>query len=807
MPKKGPKINKAHRSMDAVSLANRLLRFFQKRPGRKFTATDLAFETGMNERTGKSLVASALEILSRTNQIEADGDGFRLKMEMAYATGTIELTSSGAAYVVRGAGLDDIYIRQGSTGLSFGGDRVKVLVYPQKAGKKFEGEVVEVVSRARSRYVGEVQPHAQGAFILTDGRKVGRDFFVPKQYLGTAQGGQMVVLEFVEWTDAERAPVGKVVEILGERGEHETEIHAIMEEFGLPWNFPAEVEAEAARIPLVLDPLEIARRRDLRTTLTFTIDPVDAKDFDDALSIRPLQDGLWEVGVHIADVTYYVRPGSLLEQEAVERATSVYLVDRVVPMLPEILSNQVCSLRPREDKFTFSAIFAMDESGAVHDRWFGRTVIHSDRRFAYEEAQAVLEGDEDPLASELRLMDRMAKALRAQRMNDGAIAFDRAEVKFRLDANNQPIGAYVKEAKDSNKLIEEFMLLANREVAAFAGGKKPNARTKQAPRTMVYRIHDQPDPQKLISLSEFVRPLGYQMQVDSPGNVRRSINDLLRQVKGTPEANMLETLTVRTMAKAVYSCQNVGHYGLAFDDYTHFTSPIRRYPDMMVHRLLQDTLDGTPSPKADPLEELCQHSSQREQNAADAERSSIKYMQAVYMEQFVGEQFDGIISGVTDWGVFVEVPETACEGLVRLREFRDDYYSVDSERHCLVGERTGKEFRLGDPLRIVVKEVDVVRKTIDFGVASSRDSGGTSGGRFSERPSGRSSTPTRGQFDETRPAEVGSRWESPRHSGGSSSGSTGFGGRSGNSGKPSGKGGGKGHRKGPNTTSAKKKRR
>ena len=807
MPKKGPKINKAHRSMDAVSLANRLLRFFQKRPGRKFTATDLAFETGMNERTGKSLVTSALEILSRTNQIEADGDGFRLKMEMAYATGTIELTSSGAAYVVRGPDLDDIYIRQGSTGLSFGGDRVKVLVYPQKAGKKFEGEVVEVVSRARSRYVGEVQPHAQGAFILTDGRKVGRDFFVPKQYLGNAEAGQMVVLEFVEWTDAERAPVGKVVEILGERGEHETEIHAIMEEFGLPWNFPAEVEAEAARIPLVLDPLEIARRRDLRTTLTFTIDPVDAKDFDDALSIRPLQDGLWEVCVHIADVTYYVRPGSLLEQEAVERATSVYLVDRVVPMLPEILSNQVCSLRPREDKFTFSAIFAMDESGAVHDRWFGRTVIHSDRRFAYEEAQAVLEGDEDPLASELRLMDRMAKALRAQRMNDGAIAFDRAEVKFRLDANNQPIGAYVKEAKDSNKLIEEFMLLANREVAAFAGGKKPNARTKQAPRTMVYRIHDQPDPQKLISLSEFVRPLGYQMQVDSPGNVRRSINDLLRQVKGTPEANMLETLTVRTMAKAVYSCQNVGHYGLAFDDYTHFTSPIRRYPDMMVHRLLQDTLDGTPSPKADPLEELCQHSSQREQNAADAERSSIKYMQAVYMEQFVGEQFDGIISGVTDWGVFVEVPETACEGLVRLREFRDDYYSVDSERHCLVGERTGKEFRLGDPLRIVVKEVDVVRKTIDFGVASSRDSGGTSGGRFSERPSGRSSTPTRGQFDETRPAEVGSRWESPRHSGGSSSGSTGFGGRSGNSGKPSGKGGGKGHRKGPNTTSAKKKRR
>jgi ribonuclease R len=476
-------------------------------------------------------------------------------------------------------------------------------------------------------------------------------------------------------------------------------------------------------------------------------------------------------------------------------------------MLPEILSNQVCSLRPHEDKYTFSAIFAMDEAGVVHERWFGRTVIHSDRRFAYEEAQSILEGESDPLADYLLLMNRMAKALRAARMDDGAIGFDRAEVKFRLDANNQPIGAYVKEAKDSNKLIEEFMLLANREVAVFAGGKKPGAKTKQVPRTMVYRIHDHPDPMKLIALSQFVRPLGYQMQVDSPGNVRKSINELLRQVKGTPEANMLETLTVRTMAKAVYGTANVGHYGLAFDDYTHFTSPIRRYPDMLVHRLLQDCLDGKPAPKAEALEELCQHSSLREQNAADAERSSIKYMQAVYMEQFVGESFDGIISGVTDWGVFVEVPETACEGLVRLREFRDDYYSVDSERHCLVGERTGREYRLGDPLRITVKEVDVVRKTIDFSVANERGSSSRSEPwRESSRPSGRSSTPSQGKYDETRPTEAGSRFSSPRPTG-SGGGRPGFGSDRKPSGPGAAKGSSSGHRKGPNSAAAKKKRR
>ena len=724
MSKKGPKKkkNKAHRSMDASSLAQRILRLLQKRPFTQFPLTDLALEMGMYERTGKILIKASLDILKSSEKIkEVNPETFQYKIDEIHTQGLLQLTSSGSGYVVPGGEEEDIFIRENNLGLALGGDQVKVLLHPQKGHRKLEGQIIEIIKRSRDKFVGELKVSENHAFLITDKRKIGPDFYIPNNKLNGGKDGQIVVASLLSWDNPEKNPQGKVEEILGNKGDHDTEIHAILNDYGLPYSFEPEVENEANNISLELDPKEISKRRDLRKIKTFTIDPFDAKDFDDALSIQKIDNEFYEIGIHIADVTHYVRPGSKLEEEAQKRATSVYLVDRVVPMLPEILSNKVCSLRPNEDKFTFSALFQINSKGNIRDRWFGRTVIHSNKRFTYEEAEMLIRGEKDDfIGEEIQLMDLIAKNLRKKRMADGAIAFDRAEVKFRLDSNNEPIGASLKVAKDSNKLIEEFMLLANQHVANIIGREINGT---QNLKTMIYRVHDHPDPEKLDSLSQFVRPLGYNLATQGTEAIRKSINSLLQKVKGTPEANMLETLTVRTMAKAIYSTQNIGHYGLAFKDYTHFTSPIRRYPDMMVHRLLQDFLNGQKSHNKEECNILCDYCSNREQNANEAERASIKFMQAKYMDKYLGEEFEGIISGVTDWGVFVEIEKMGCEGLLRLAEFRDDYYILEKEHYRIVGERSGKIYSLGDTIRIFVKAVDLSKKTIDFGFAREKNQG------------------------------------------------------------------------------------
>lgn len=672
----------------------------------------LSARMGVQDEIGRQKILAALELLVIDGKAKTSKPGkFELITLDQFLLGRVDMTQSGAAYVVVDGSDQDIYISPKRVRHALDGDLVKVRLYARKQGRKAEGEIVEVVERKRTEFVGILEKAGKFGFLVPDNRKMLVDLYIPEDKMNGARHGQKCIARMTEWPERASSPFGEIIQVLGDPRNHEVEIHSILAEFELPYAFPEEVELAAQEIPRTLSEEEIKKRRDFRSITTFTIDPVDAKDFDDALSLRPLENGLFEIGVHIADVTHYLVEGSPLDKEAFERGTSVYLVDRVVPMLPEVLSNDLCSLRPKEDKCCFSAVFTLDAHGKVHSRWFGRTLIHSDHRFAYEEAQAIIEGEAHPLAEAVLQLQEIATALREQRFSEGALMFDKDEVKFHLDEQGNPTGIYFKYSREANHLIEEFMLLANREVAEFIGKKVSE---KEAPRTFVYRIHDDPDPTKILNLQQVAKGFGYQVRNNNRKSLTKSMNAMLKEVKGKGWSNLIETLAIRSMAKAEYSTQNIGHYGLAFPFYTHFTSPIRRYPDVMVHRLLQHYLTGGATVNQSVYEEMCAHCSEREKLATLAERASIKYMQTKYMDGHEGEIFDGVISGISDWGVYVELNENKCEGMIRMRDFRDDYYVYIEKEHRIVGEATGKTYRLGDPVRIRVRKVDIERKQIDF---------------------------------------------------------------------------------------------
>ena len=591
---------------------------------------------------------------------------------------------------------------------------VKVLVYARSRDRRPEGEVVEILERKRGTFVGTVQCLPGYAFLLPSGKQMPYDVFLPVERLHGAKDGDKVVVKIVSWPENQKNPVGEVIEVLGRPGDNDTEMNAIMAEYELPVKFPPTVERAADRIPLEIPAEELKKRKDYREVMTFTIDPADAKDFDDALSVRELRTGLYEVGVHIADVSYYVKENTVLDKEAYNRATSVYLVDRTIPMLPERLSNGVCSLRPNEDKLCFSVIFTINERAEVLDQWFGRTLIRSNRRFTYEEAQAIIEGADGDCRKEILILNALAQQLRTERFKAGAIDFDREEVKFYLDEKGHPTGVYFKRSKEANKLIEEFMLLANKKVAEFVGKPQPGKKA----RTFVYRVHEQPLPEKLDDFNRFIAKFGYGIKTGSRKSLTTSMNRLITEVKGRPEQNLIQTLAVRTMAKAVYSTDNLGHYGLAFDYYTHFTSPIRRYPDVMVHRLLQRYLDNGRSVNKEKYEEYCKHSSDMEQVAANAERASIKYKQVEFMADRLGQVFEGTISGVTQWGFYVELDDSKCEGLVSVTELADDQYEFDEKNYCIRGRYHHKQYQLGDHVRVRVAKANLVARQLDYELVS-----------------------------------------------------------------------------------------
>lgn len=712
-------------------LTRKVFKVLNENSGKPLNYKQIASKLKLEDHASKQQLLLKLEELKAQKKIKEEERGkYVLDAEKNYHIGTLDVTSTGNAYFICDDFETDAFINKSSVGGGLNGDTVKAYVYKRKQRNKLEGEVVEVLERKRTDFVGTLQLSARFGFVVADDRSMNNDIFIPKDKLLEAIDGDKVIAKITDWSGNAKNPYGEIIRVLGQAGEHNTEIHAILADYNLPYEFPLEVETAAEALDVTITEEEISKRRDMRNVLTFTIDPKDAKDFDDALSFQKLENGNYEIGIHIADVSHYVAEGSILDEEAYSRATSVYLVDRVVPMLPEMLSNGVCSLRPEEEKLTFSAVFELNEKAEILKDWYGRTVTYSDKRFAYEEAQVVIEQPEEEkhtipkeisitgeayevdvnISKAILKMDELAKIMRGKRMKSGALAFDKIETKFNLDEEANPVGVFFKESKDANKLIEEFMLLANRKVAEFIG-KTKSGETKK---TFIYRTHDEPNVDKLEALGNLVKKFGYGINTKSRKTTTASLNKLLSDVHGKAESNMVETLTIRTMSKAEYTTDNIGHYGLAFDHYSHFTSPIRRYPDVMAHRLLQHYLNKGKSASAEEFEEKCKHSSEMEMLASKAERDSIKYMQIKYMQNFTGKAFKGVISGVTEWGIYVEVMENKCEGMVRVRDITGDHFSFDQEEYALVGRNYGDMYRLGDEVWIKVKNADLERKHLDF---------------------------------------------------------------------------------------------